>query len=85
MTFDIFLFAGAATAIVGLILVNHALGIPRPTNVVMVAVISAPIGLLIGAIAGSGAPGCRNSLARARRTSISVVASSVQGFEGHDA
>ncbi|HGG56182.1 MAG TPA: phosphatidylcholine/phosphatidylserine synthase [Nannocystis exedens] len=37
----------AATAIVGLILVNHALGIPRPTNVVMVAVMVAVLGYLM--------------------------------------
>jgi len=37
----------AATAIVGLILVNHALGTPRPTNVVMVAVMVAVLGYLM--------------------------------------
>ncbi len=37
----------AATAIVGLILVNHALGISRPTNVVMVAVMVAVLGYMM--------------------------------------
>lgn len=37
----------AATAIVGLVLVNHALGISRPTNVVLVAVMVAVLGYLM--------------------------------------